>query len=104
MHQGIVVLRPHRFLALACVASVAGGCATQSDLAVDRVLDARLQTADALGVDPDEVVCRSTDVSGSRIKKVVCGTRDGIEETMRRNQDAFRNIVNGRQAQASGEF
>lgn len=80
-------------------------CATQSpNLAYERQLDARLQTADALGIDPDEVVCRSTDVSGSKIKKVVCGSRDEIEERMRANQDAFRTIVNGRVAQGASGF
>lgn len=70
-------------------------CATQSpNLAYERQLDARLQTADALDIDPDDVVCRSTDVSGSRIKKVVCGSRDAIDEQARANQDAFRAIVN----------
>ena len=80
-------------------------CATQPpNLAYERQLDARLQTADALGIDPDEVVCRTTDVSGSRIKKFVCGSRDAIEEKMRANQDAFRNTVNSRRGQAQQGF
>ena len=77
------------------------GCATQSpNLAYERQLDARLQTAEALDIDPDDVVCRTTDVSGSRIKKVVCGSRDAITEQARANQDAFRNVVNDRKAQS----
>ena len=92
-------------MVLLAATGMLAACATQTpNLAYERQLDARLQTAEALGIDPDVVVCRSTDVSGSRIKKVVCGSRDEIAKTMQANQDAFRSIVNSRQAQAGQLF